>query len=156
MIREEQMRTEATRAWTELDGLIMRMRVEENSALRELDELNRKLPAVLVEWAKGMVSRDKVRAMKSRMAELREIISDIPLIIRELENEKRLRCFRPLQDACALSKHREKYNGLKTIISDRYEPALVEELRRYAMDIGEEDDCEQFLSGLAASAAKEQ
>jgi len=156
MIKEEQMRTEATRAWTELDSLIMRMKVEESSALRELEELNRKLPAVLVEWAKGTAARDKVKAIKTRIADLRELVGDIPLILRELENEKRLRCFQPLQDACALSKHREKYNDLKEMISDRYEPALVEELRRYALHIGEEDDCEEFLSCLATSTVKGQ
>lgn len=154
MIKEEQMRTEATQAWTELDSLITRIKVEESSAHRELDELNQELPVVLVEWAKGKVTRDKVKAIKRRIAELREIISDTPLILRELENEKRLRCFRPLQDACVISKNREKYNGLKEIISDHYEPALVEELRRYALDIGEEDDCEQFLSCLANPKAK--
>ncbi len=151
MNKEERMRIEASKAWAELDSLIMRMRVEENSAHMELEELSNKLPGVLVEWAKGTVSRKEVNAIKARMSELRDLIGDMPVILRELEHEKRRRCFRPLQDACVLSKEREKYNSLKEMIFESYEPSLVEDLRRCAKDIGEEEDCEQFLSCIAGS-----
>ncbi|MFZ2446974.1 MAG: hypothetical protein WAW37_11505 [Syntrophobacteraceae bacterium] len=154
MRKEERMRVEAAKAWTELDSLIMRMGIEESSAHRELGELNRKLPKILVEWARGNVTRERVKAVKARMAELREIISDTPLILKELESEKRRRCFGPLQDACALSREREKYNELKGIIFDRCEPALVDELRRSAKEIGEEEDCERFLAGLGREARR--
>ncbi|MEM5786137.1 MAG: hypothetical protein AAGU11_02390 [Syntrophobacteraceae bacterium] len=149
MNKEEQIRLEATKRWTELDSLVQRMKIEESSAHREMDELNRKLPMLLVEWAKGTVSRDRVRAVKARIAELREIINDTPLILRELEKEKMQRCFRPLEDACVLSKEREKYNGLKEKMNYHYEAMLEEELRQYARHIGEEEDCEQFLACLS-------
>ena len=41
MNKEERIRLEASKAWAELDSLIMRMRVEERSAQLELGELNR-------------------------------------------------------------------------------------------------------------------
>ncbi len=150
MNKEERMRLDASKAWAELDSLIMRMRVEESSAQREIDELNRKLPKVLCEWAKGNVSREKVKKIKARIAELRELMSEVPTILKELENEKRQRCYRALQDACILSKEREKYNTLKEKMFGSFEPALVEDLRRCAKDIGEEDDCERFLACLSS------
>jgi len=153
MNKEEQMRQEAGAAWAELDSLIMRMRIEENSAHSELDRLNEKLPRILVEWAKGNVSRREVNAIKARMAELRDMINDIPTILRQLELEKRNKCFRPLQDAFTLSSEREKYKVLKARIFDRFEPTLVDDLRRCARDIGEEEDCEQFLACLTAETS---
>ncbi len=151
MHKEEKIRTEATRAWAELDSLITRLRIEENSARRELGELSRKLPKILTEWAKGNASREKVKSVKARMAELREIIGDMPIILNELESEKRDRCFGPLQDAGVLSGEREKYNGLKQKIFAHYEPDLAEQLRRCAREIGEEEDCEHFLAGIGAA-----
>jgi len=156
MTREEKLRCEAGEAWAELDSLTMRMKVEEISAHRELDELNQKLPKALAEWAKGTASRDAVRAIKTRMAELLEILSDIPILLKELEHEKRHRCFRPLQDACQLSSEREKYNGLKEKICEDPEPALIEDLRRCAKDIGEEEECEQFLACIRFDMPKGQ
>lgn len=154
MTKEQRMRSEAGKAWSELDSLSMRMTVEESSAQRELDELKRKLPQALLEWAKGIASRDAVTAIKTRMAELREIINDIPIILKELESEKRQRCFRPIQDACQLSREREKYNDLKGKICEYPEPALIEDLRRCARDIGEEDECEQFLACVGPDVPK--
>jgi hypothetical protein len=154
MTKEQRMRTEAGKAWSELDSLSMRMTVEESSAQRELDELKRKLPKTLLEWAKGTASRDAVRAIKTRMAELREIINDIPIVLKELESEKRRQCFRPLQDACQLSTERERYNDLKGKICEYPEPALIEDLRRCARDIGEEDECEQFLACISPDMPK--
>ena len=156
MTKEQRMRSEAGKAWSELDSLSMRMTVEEGSAHLELDELKRKLPKAFVEWAKGTSSRDAVTAIKTRMAELREIINDIPIILKELESEKRQRCFRPFQDACQLSKEREKYNDLKGKICECPEPALIEDLRRCARDIGEEDECEQFLACISPDMPKGQ
>lgn len=156
MTKEEQIREEASKAWAELDSLIIRLRVEENSAHSELEELNRKLSRTLLEWAKGNASRDEVKAVKQRMAEVRELIDDMPIILRELEKEKRRRCFRPLQDAGHLSKDREKYNGLKEKIFESYEQSLVDDLRRYARTIGEEEDCEKFLACIGREASKEQ
>lgn len=156
MTKEEQIREEASKAWAELDSLIIRLRVEENSAHSELEELNRKLSRTLLEWAKGNASRDEVKAVKQRMAEVRELIDDMPIILRELEKEKRRRCFRPLQDAGHLSKDREKYNGLKEKIFESYEQSLVDDLRRYARTIGEEEDCEKFLACIGMEASKEQ
>ncbi len=156
MTKEEQIREEASKAWAELDSLIIRLRVEENSAHSELEELNRKLSRTLLEWAKGNASRDEVKAVKQRMAEVRELIDDMPTILRELEKEKRQRCFRPLQDAGHLSKEREKYNGLKEKIFESYEQSLVDDLRRYARTIGEEEDCEKFLACIGMEASKEQ
>lgn len=155
MNKEERMRVEASKAWAELDSLIMRMRIEENSAQQELSRLSRQLPKVLVEWAKGKVSRDKVKAIRTRMSELRELINDIPVILKELESEKRQRCYRALQDACVLSKEREKYQSLKEQIFDRFETELVEDLRRCAQDIGEENDCERFLACIAPGLSSE-
>ncbi|MCE5334729.1 MAG: hypothetical protein LLG06_09060 [Desulfobacteraceae bacterium] len=149
MNKEERMRVEAGEAWAEIDSLIMRMRTEESSAESELDALCQKLPEVLVQWARGMVPREDVNAVKARIAELRELIGDVPIILRELESEKRKRCFRQLQDAGALSRERERYNLLKARISEEFEPSLVEELRRSAKSIGEEEDCEQFLACFA-------
>jgi len=146
MNREERMRVEAGAAWAELDSLIMRMRIEENSAQRELRSLGRRLPEVLVRWAKGTASREEVRAVKDRIAELRELLSDVPMILEKLESEKRERCFRQLQDAGMLSRERERYNLLKEKILDRFETSLVDDLRQCAKDIGEEEDCERFLA----------
>ena len=146
MNKEDRIRLEASKAWAELDGLIMRMRVEERSAQLELGELNQKLAKALVEWAKGNESRNKVNKIKARVAELRELINDVPCILKELESEKRKRCYMALQDACVLSTEREKYNVLKEKIFERFEAALVDDLRRCAKDIGEEDDCERFLA----------
>jgi len=154
MTKEDKMRREAGKAWAELDSLIMRMKVEESSAHRELDELNERLPKALVEWAKGITPRDAVKAVKTRMSELREMINDMPAILKELEQEKRQRCFRPIQDACQLSKEREKYNDLKERICEAPEPALVEDLRRCAKDIGEEEECEQFLACIGPDMPK--
>ena len=78
MNKEERIRLEASKVWAELDSLIMRMRVEERSAQLELGELNQELLKTLVEWAKGNVSRDKVNKIKARIAELRELINDVP------------------------------------------------------------------------------
>ncbi len=47
-----------------------------------------------------------------------------------------------------LSEERERYNFLKERICECFEPAMVEDLRRCAKDIGEEEDCEQFLACL--------
>jgi hypothetical protein len=146
MTKEEKIRDDAGKAWAELDSLIMRMKVEEGSAQRELDQLNHKLPKALLEWAKGTASRDAVKAIKARMTELREIINDMPILLKELEHEKRQRCFRPLQNACSLSREREKYNDLKEKICEQPEPALIEDLRRCARDLGEDDECERFLA----------
>lgn len=154
MHKEQRMRDEATRAWAELDSLIMRMKIEENSAHHELEQLNEKLPQMLAEWSKGNVSREKVNKVKARIAKLIDLIGDMPVIIRELEKEKRQRCFRPIQDACLLSLEREKYNGLKEKMFDQYEPALAEELRRHAREIGEEEDCERFLAALSIETSK--
>jgi hypothetical protein len=155
MTKEDQMRSEAGEAWAELDSLIMRMKVEECSAHRELDELNQKLPKALLEWAKGTASRDAVKVIKARMAELREIINDMPILLRELEHEKRQRCFRPLQDACLLSRERERYNDLKEKICEQPEPALIEDLRRCARDLGEDDECEHFLACIGPASRKD-
>lgn len=149
MNKEEKMRRDASKAWAELDGLIMRMKVEERSAQIELAGLNQELLKTLVEWAKGNVSRDKVNKIKSRVAELREFMNDVPFILKELESEKRQRCYRALQDACVISKERQKYEILKERIFDRFEAALVDDLRRCANDIGEVDDCERFLACVA-------
>ncbi|MHC1729781.1 MAG: hypothetical protein AB9866_27885 [Syntrophobacteraceae bacterium] len=155
MNKEERMRIEASKAWAELDSLIMRMRIEENSAQQELSKLNRELPKVLVEWAKGKISREKVKAFRVRISELREIINDMPAILRELESEKRQRCYRALQDACVLSKEREKYQNLKERIFDRFETELVDDLRRCAQDIGEVNDCERFLACITPGLSTE-
>lgn len=155
MNKEERMRLEASKAWAELDSLIMRMRIEENSAQQELSRLNRELPKVLVEWAKGKIPREKVKVLRARITELREIINDIPAILKELESEKRQRCYRALQDACVLSKEREKYQILKERIFDRFEAELVEDLRRCAQDIGEETDCERFLACIGSDLSSE-
>ncbi len=152
MKREERMRLDASKAWAELDSLIMRMRVEESSARLEIEELNRKLPKILCDWAKGSASREKVKKIKVRIAELRELINDIPVILKELEEEKRQRCYRALHDACVLSKEREKYNSMKEKMFGSFEPALIEDLRRCAKDIGEEDDCERFLACLSTDS----
>jgi hypothetical protein len=154
MNREERIRLEASKAWAELVSLIMRMRVEERSAQLELGELNQELLKTLVEWAKGNVSRDKVNKIKARIAELRELINDVPCILKELESEKRKRCYSVLQDACFISKEREKYNSLKEKIFDRFEATLVDDLRRCAKDIGEEDDCERFLACVAPDSSR--
>lgn len=154
MHKEEQIRDEATKAWAELDSLIMRMKIEENSAQRELEQLNLKLPTMLMDWAKGNVARDRVKKLKERISELRELISDMPVILKELEKEKRQRCFKPLQDACILSFEREKYEELKEKMFDQFEPSLAEELRRHAREIGEEEDCEKFLSRLCDEVSK--
>jgi hypothetical protein len=152
MNKEERMRREASSAWAELDGLIMRMKVEESSAYRELGELNRELPKVLLEWAKGNASREKVKKIKARIGELQELINDVPSILKELESEKRRRCYRALQDACIISKEREKYNALKDMIFDHFEAGLVDDLKRCAKDIGEEEDCERFLACVASES----
>ncbi len=154
MHKEQQIRDKATKAWAELDSLIMRMKIEESSAQRELDQLSVKLPTMLMEWAKGNVTRERVRKVKSRITELRELISDMPVILKELEKEKRQRCFKPLQDACILSFEREKYEELKEKMFDQYEPSLAEELRRRAMEIGEEEECESFLAELCDVISK--
>lgn len=155
MTKEERIRLKASETWAELDSLIIRLEVEENSAHNELAALNRRLSVTLLEWAKGNVPRGEVKAIKDRMAEVQDIIDDMPAIFRELEREKRRRCFRPIQDAGHLSEEREKYNGLKERMSESYEPDLVDDLRRYARVIGEEDDCEQFLAYIGPVMFKE-
>ncbi|MFP5212906.1 MAG: hypothetical protein ACLGPL_05955 [Acidobacteriota bacterium] len=148
MNREEQIKVEASRTWMEIDKLIMKVKAEQQAANRELDELGFRLPKLLVSMAMGHVTREEVGALKSRMAELRETIGDAPIILRELEKEKRLRCFNPLQDACFVSKERGKYNELKERMMEEAEGARIDELRRCARDIGEEEDCERFLACL--------
>ncbi|SPF33920.1 hypothetical protein SBDP1_1170027 [Syntrophobacter sp. SbD1] len=146
MNKEEVVRLEASKEWAELEGLIMRMKVEEHSAYRELGKLNGELPKVLVDWAKGNVSRQKVNKVKARIGELQELIKDLPLILKELEVQKRRLCYNALQEACVLSKERGKYKTLKEMIFEHFEAALAEDLRRCAKDIGEEEDCEKFLA----------
>jgi hypothetical protein len=155
MNKEESMRLEASRAWAELECLIMRMEVEENSAHEELEQLSRELPKVLLDWAKGNVSRQEVNKIKARIGELRELTGDIPLILKELESEKRRLCCNALEVACILSKGRGEYETLKEMIFERFEPALADDLRRCAVDIGEEEDCERFLERVACEAARD-
>jgi hypothetical protein len=149
---EEMIKREAAEAWIEIDRIIMRVKAEQQAAGRELDELNRKMPKMLLGTALGTIARSEVRELKIRMSELREIINDTPIIINELEREKRLRCFNPLQDACFLTKGRERYNTLKERIAEGSESSL-EELRRWARDIDEEDDCEQFIAAVCGAPA---
>lgn len=148
MNKEDRIKLEACDAWVEIDKLIMKVKAQQKAADRELLELDQRLPRVLLGLTMGDISRGEVRSMKNRMAELREILEDAPVILQELEKEKRRRCFRPLQDAHMLSKGREKYNSLKERLQDAYEPEYAAELRRHALDIGEVQDCEEFLARL--------
>ncbi len=149
MNKEESMRIEASSAWAELESLIIRMKVEENSAYRELGKLNLQLPKVLLDWAKGNTSRQKVRKIKERIGELQELINDMPSILKELESEKRRLCYSALNHACTLSQERDRYKTLKEMIFNQFETALADDLRRCAKDIGEEKDCEKFLEGVS-------
>lgn len=146
MNKEERIRLEACNAWVEIDKLIMKVKAQQKTADRELLELDQRLPRMLLGLAMGNVSRGEVKALKNRMAELREILDDAPILLQELEKEKRRRCFKPLQDACTISRERERYNCLKERLLDAYEPERADELRRYAVELGELQDCEEFLS----------
>jgi hypothetical protein len=148
MNREDQVKREATTIWMEIDRLILKTKAEQEAADRELDDLNRRLPHMLLGMAKGLVSREEVRALKARIAELQEIICDVPIIIRELEREKRQRCYEPLQDACFIAKRRKEYNVLKEQMSQSCSIDHVEALRKYAEVIDEEEDCERFLTNV--------
>jgi hypothetical protein len=151
MNKEDRIRLEASQMWVRIDKLIMKTKAEQNAAGQELDDLTQRLPQMLLAMTMGNVSKGEVKAMKERMTELREILKDAPVILQELEREKRRRCLNPLQDACFLSKDRGRYNGLKEQLLKNCEAPHVEELRKCARDIDEEEDCERFLSNLSPS-----
>lgn len=143
--KEDEIRLEAGQAWLELDMLITTVKMRQRNAIRELNELNAKLPRMLAGVVKGVVTRGEVAAHKARMAELREVVQEAPIIIDELEREKTNGCLMPLQTACSLSKDRSRYEELKEAMLQEGSPTRVEELWQCARRIGEEEDCERFL-----------
>lgn len=145
--KEDEIRIEAGQAWLELDMLITTVKMRQRNSIRELEDLNAKLPRMLAGVVKGVVTRGEVSAHKARMAELREVVQEAPIIIEELEREKTNRSLMPLQMACFLSKDRGRYEDLKEAFLRDGGSACAEELWRCAREIGEVEDCERFLEG---------
>lgn len=150
--KEDEIRSEAGQAWLELDMLITTVKMRQRNAIRELEELNSKLPRMLAGVVKGVVTRGEVSAHKARIAELQEVVREAPIIVEELEREKTNRSLMPLQMACFLSKDRSRYEELKEAYLREGGSACAEELWRCARELGEMEDCERFLESACVTS----
>ena len=142
-----------------LKGVVGSLEEKRLESEKELKELNNSLPRLLADHALGRVLKSDLVKTKKRIAELREIIADIPVILEALKGEGS-RIVHKGNPIRAIERKFNNYQLVKDEILDnirrgrtRHNGSLKGQLLRLAADpeLDVVGDAEKFIQELQSS-----
>lgn len=150
--KEDLIRKEAEEELDRLQRLINDFEEKYEDDKKILAYAQIQYPKKLVEWAAGEVERREVDRLKAVIRQKEEAISEFSVISEGLTKLMK-QAHNRLRQADRLDKKRQIYDELKGELKESTakepDPSFIRDLRMYANELGAQEDCEEFLSGLS-------